>query len=200
MIQHGGSHGNLSFDEFKNRCRRIAVIGCPGSGKTQFSQKLARLLSLPYFSLDDQYWLRNWVRTPRSEWQFIHSRLLSEPAWVIDGNYANEFDVRLAAADCVIFLDLSMIVCLWAILARECARFAGRQETLPLQIRCDSSYRHRRLIDFALISKVARFRSQSRPEILTQLRNAENCVVVLLTSRRSALRFLLGVEQFILSY
>ena len=36
--------------------KKIAVIGCPGSGKTTFSKQFATITKLPLYQLDLIYW------------------------------------------------------------------------------------------------------------------------------------------------
>ncbi len=53
-------------------------------------------------------------------------RLLSGERWIMDGNYGGTFDIRLAAADTVIYLDFSPVICLYRVIKR---RIANRGKT-----------------------------------------------------------------------
>src|SRR5215510_1182243 len=92
--------------------RRVAILGCGGSGKSTLARSLGRLLRLPVHHLDQLYWKPGWVETPANEWLAIQGRICEEPAWIIDGNYGGTIDLRLAAADTVILLDLPTWACL----------------------------------------------------------------------------------------
>jgi adenylate kinase family enzyme len=99
--------------------RRVMVIGCGGAGKSTFAARLARVAGLPLVHLDSVYWHPGWVRTPPDEWAETVRRLAARECWVIDGNYSGTMDIRAAAADTVIFLDVPRRVCLWRALKRR---------------------------------------------------------------------------------
>ena len=49
----------------------------------------------------------------------MQRKLVERDAWIIDGNYGATMDLRLSAADTVIFLDLPTHVCLGRVLLRQ---------------------------------------------------------------------------------
>lgn len=105
--------------------RRVLVIGPGGAGKSTFAVRLAGITQLPLIHLDALYWKSGWVEPPKEEWARTVERLLRGPAWVMDGNYGGTLEMRLAAADTVIFLDLPRLVCLSRVVRRR-VRFRGR--------------------------------------------------------------------------
>jgi len=105
--------------------RKVLVIGSSGAGKSVFSRQLAERTGLPLIHLDALYWKPGWVKTPRDEWVQTVDELLARDRWLIDGNYANTLDRRLAACDTVVFLDLPRTVCLWRAAKRR-IRFRRR--------------------------------------------------------------------------
>jgi adenylate kinase family enzyme len=98
--------------------RRVLVIGSGGAGKSTFARRLGARLGLPVIHLDANYWNPGWVETPKDEWRRKVERLVEGNAWVMDGNYSGTLDVRLAACDTVVFLDLPRAVCVWRVLKR----------------------------------------------------------------------------------
>lgn len=101
------------------------VIGCGGSGKTTLSRALAQRTGLPLVHLDAEYWRPGWTPTPAEEWRARVARLAAEPRWILDGNYGGTLDLRLARADCVVFLDVGAVRCLSRVTARR-FRHGGR--------------------------------------------------------------------------
>jgi adenylate kinase family enzyme len=103
-------------------------VGSGGAGKSRFARRLAELLGLPIVHLDALYWNPGWVPTPAEEWRRTVEDLVGEDRWVIDGNYRSTFDLRLAACDTVVFLDVPRHVCLWRALKR---RYRFHRQTRP---------------------------------------------------------------------
>ena len=92
--------------------KKAIVIGCPGSGKTTFSKKLAAKTGLPLIYLDAIWHKPDKTHIPRAEFDLRLSEILETPAWIIDGNYSRTLERRLAAADTVFLFDLPTEVCL----------------------------------------------------------------------------------------
>ncbi|MEP7162371.1 MAG: hypothetical protein ABI747_01240 [Candidatus Moraniibacteriota bacterium] len=105
--------------------KKILVIGCSGTGKSTFSQKLQAKLGIPLIHLDHQYWKPGWVRPDETEWEKHVQDLLQEEKWIMDGNYSGTFDLRIPAADSVILLDRSRWLCAYRVVKRA---FQGRTE------------------------------------------------------------------------
>lgn len=98
--------------------KRILVIGCPGAGKTYFSKKLGKILSLPVIHMDNLYWREDKSTVSREE--LIEKLLpyLKQDEWIIDGNYHHTLEVRLPYATDVFMLDMSRKECIQGILER----------------------------------------------------------------------------------
>jgi adenylate kinase family enzyme len=99
--------------------RRVAVIGSGGSGKSVFARQLAGRLAVPVVHLDRLFWRPGWVETPEDEWRAAQREMVRAEAWVIEGNHASTLDVRLAAADTIVMLDLGRVLCLWRVVRRS---------------------------------------------------------------------------------
>ena len=57
--------------------------------------------------------------TPRPQWIETVKKLTSRDAWIIDGHYGSTLEMRLEAADAVIFLDFPKIICVWRAIKRR---------------------------------------------------------------------------------
>jgi adenylate kinase family enzyme len=96
------------------------------------AREIAMAGGLPVIHLDRFYWHPGWVETPKAEWAQVVSDLIAGEEWVIDGNYGGTMSLRLAAADTVVFLDVSRVVCLFRVLKREVwHRKAHREDIAP---------------------------------------------------------------------
>lgn len=98
--------------------RRVLVIGSGGAGKSTFSRRLGAGLGLEVIHLDAAYWRPGWVETPKDEWRRKVEELCRGESWVMDGNFGGTLELRLAACDSVVFLDLPRAVCLRRVLKR----------------------------------------------------------------------------------
>lgn len=105
--------------------QRILVIGSPGAGKSTLARRLSERLGLPLIHLDGEYFGPGWTIPPRPEWRERVQALAARPEWIMDGNYASTFDIRIPRATTVVWLDLPRWRCVLAVLWRV-ARNYGR--------------------------------------------------------------------------
>ena len=98
--------------------KKIIVIGCPGAGKTTFSENLRDKTGLELFYLDAIWHKADKTHIPREEFDARLSEILALDAWIIDGNYSRTIERRIAACDTVVLFDLPVEVCLSGVMAR----------------------------------------------------------------------------------
>ena len=94
------------------------MIGCPGSGKTTFSEKLREKTGLPLVYLDAIWHKADRTHITRDEFDTRLTEILSQDCWIIDGNYSRTVERRIAACDTVILFDLPVEVCLEGAISR----------------------------------------------------------------------------------
>lgn len=162
---------------------RIAIIGSGGSGKSTLARQIGDRLGIEVIHLDALFWRPGWVETPREEWRQIQSSLVKRRRWVMDGNYGGTIDLRLAAADAIVFLDLPRTLCLWRVLTRR-VRFAGRS-------RPDMGPGCEERLTWEFVRWVWTYPATRRPEMLARIaRHGEGKQVLRLRSRGEVSRFL----------
>ena len=98
--------------------KKIIVIGCPGSGKTTFAEKLRDKTGLPLFYLDAIWHKADKTHIPRDEFDARLSRILSLDSYIIDGNYSRTLERRIESCDTVFLFDLPTSVCIEGAISR----------------------------------------------------------------------------------
>ncbi|NSW50988.1 MAG: (d)CMP kinase [Anaerolineae bacterium] len=99
--------------------QRILVIGTSGSGKTTLARQLSDRLGIPFIPTDPLYWGKNWAVIPRAIVRQRVAEVVSQPAWVMDGNFDNERELVWDNADHIVWLDYPLALTLWRVAARN---------------------------------------------------------------------------------
>jgi hypothetical protein len=129
--------------------KRVVIVGPGGAGKSTLAARLGDITGLPVIELDKLFWQPGPVPTPHDRWAAIQRGLVKQKAWIMDGDLGpyDAIGVRLRAADTVIFLDFSLVRCLWRATrrSRESADFwrwllAYRRRSRPLVLRAIAAH------------------------------------------------------------
>jgi adenylate kinase family enzyme len=167
--------------------RRVLIIGCSGAGKSTLARKLCVALGLPLIGLDRVYWRAGWIEPSPAEWRQAVSQLVAEPAWVMDGNYAATFDLRMPRADTLVWLDFPRMTCLRRVIFRALMGYGRTRPDLPEG--CPEK------IDLTFWRWVWDFPTRSRPGIPTAIeRHGAHLRVVRLDNNRAVAAFLRAPE------
>ena len=156
---------------------RILILGCPGSGKSTFARALAARTGLPLVHLDNIWWRADGTHVPREAFDLALGELLRGEQWIMDGDYSRTYEVRIRAADTVIFLDYPEAVCMDGIRAR-----VG-------QARPDMPWAETAL-DPELVALVQNYRRDNRPQVLALLQKYPEKQAIVFTDRAQADRWL----------
>lgn len=162
--------------------QRVAVIGCPGGGKSTFSRALRDATGLPLYHLDALYWRPDRTTLPREEFYPIMQEIIARDEWIIDGNYQSTLEWRIAACDLVVFLDFPAEVCLAGVRARR----GQARSDMPWVEEGD---------DQEFLAFIRVFETDSRPRILELLEKYPDKAMVRLTSRDEAEEYLEKLEK-----
>ena len=92
--------------------KKVIVIGCPGSGKTTFSEKLHKITGLPLYHLDVIWHKPDKTHITRDNFDKSIAEILNTSEWIIDGNYNRTIEIRLKHCDTVFLFDLQTEVCI----------------------------------------------------------------------------------------
>lgn len=150
--------------------RRVAIIGSGGAGKSTLARRLGGILGLPVIHLDKGYWQPGWTEPLRAEWQQRVEGLVKGEEWIIDGNFGGTMELRLAAADTVIFLYFPSTICLQRVVKRRLMHWNTA--------RSDMAEGCNEKIDLQFLGWVWNFRKTTKPEIEKRLLKLDRSVRV----------------------
>ncbi len=99
--------------------KKVIIIGAPGTGKSTLAGILHDITKLPVIYLDLLYWKPVWRRISKAAWIALQQELVQGEEWIIDGSYQSTVDIRLQAADTIIFLDMPRYLYIWRVIKRQ---------------------------------------------------------------------------------
>jgi adenylate kinase family enzyme len=162
--------------------KRVAIVGCGGSGKSYVARELGRRLGAPVTHLDAVYYDDDWNELPKEKFAELQRELVAAPRWVIDGNYNSTLRIRLEACDTIVFMDMPTLTCLWGVLSRQLRHGHGQNKGNGIYNR----------VHMGVIRYVLSYRRKMRPRVLAKIDEHArgHARVFVLTSRRHSRRWL----------
>ena len=146
----------------RSAVKKIVVIGSGGAGKSILVREMSRILGINVIHLDALFWKPGWVKTSKGKWEETQKKLVQQDNWIIDGNYGGTMDIRLEAADAIVFLDMSRVRCVWQVVKRV-LQYRGR--TRPdLADGCPEQLPSREFLQW-----IWNYPKERRPQILQKL-------------------------------
>ena len=163
--------------------RRVAIIGSGGAGKSRLARQLGEATRLPVIHLDSLFWRPGWTETPKDVWRRTVEDLVKGDEWILDGNFGGTMEIRLAAADTIIFLDFPRVLCTY--------RAIKRAITYWNRTRPDMGPGCKEKLGIEFLQWVRQFPVRTVPTIEKRLsRLDKNVTIIRLSSPRQVRRFL----------
>ena len=160
--------------------KKVIVIGCPGSGKTTFAEKLREKKDLPLYYLDAIWHKPDRTHIAREEYDARLAEILALDSWIIDGNYSRTIERRMSACDTVFLFDLPVEVCLDGAISRI---GKGRYDIPWIETELDPSFK----------KEIEEFPNKNLPTIYALIEKyKDGKTVVVFKSREEADAFLNG--------
>ncbi|KXY12013.1 DNA topology modulation protein [Bacillus sp. FSL K6-0067] len=162
---------------------KIILIGSGGSGKSTLAKQLGNKLNIKVHHLDALFWKPNWEEVPKEEQRTVQKKLVKEDEWIIDGNYGGTMDIRMNAADTIIFLDIHRTICVYRAFKRV---VQYRNKTRPdMGAGCEERF------DLQFFKWIWEYPNVKRPTIIKKLEQLpEEKKVIVLTSSSEVRKFL----------
>ncbi len=162
--------------------KKVIIIGCPGSGKTTFSEKLQKQTGLPLYYLDAVWHKPDKTHISREEFDERIKEIFALSEWIIDGNYNRTIEMRLKECDTVFLFDLPTEVCLQGATERI---GKGRYDLPWLETELDPEF----------AGFIKDFKENSLPKIYNLLEKYKNeKQIVIFKSREEAEKFLENIK------
>lgn len=158
--------------------KKIIIIGCPGAGKSVFSQKLKEIINLPLYHLDMLFHNPDGTHISKEELEDILREIFKNDNWIIDGNYQRTLEMRLKECDTVFLLDYPTEICL----AGAESRIGKKREDMPwIEKNLDENFKQ----------KIINFSNEKLPQIYDLLKKyKENKNIIIFKSRQEAENYL----------
>ncbi len=166
---------------------RVAIIGCPGSGKTVFSNKLGEILNRTVVHLDKILLGQNWDAKEFEQRVEIHNELIAQESWVIDGMWLSHLTERFKRATFVIFFDYKRSVCMWRAIKRQ-IKYNKKQRDDVADGCLDK-------MDKSFLDYIWTFKKKVRPQILQLIEENPQVQVVVLKNHKQTEQFIKALQQ-----
>ena len=98
--------------------KKILVVGPSGAGKSYFSRTLGEKLNINVIHMDNLFWNEDKTHIEREVLILRLKEVMKEDSWIIDGDYAKTYELRMDACDTIFFLDFSLDQCLKGVESR----------------------------------------------------------------------------------
>ena len=162
---------------------KVIIIGCPGSGKTTFAEKLQKKTGIPLYYLDAIWHKPDKTHISREDFDARLSEIFAEDEWIIDGNYSRTIEVRLKECDTVFLFDLPTEVCMQGAIERL---GKGRYDMPWIDTEIDPEF----------IREIERFSIDCLPEIYNLLeKHGQNKKIVVFKTREMADEFICNLDE-----
>jgi adenylate kinase family enzyme len=171
--------------------KKINVIGTSGSGKSTFSQILAKQLNAKYIEMDLLYWQPNWQESNDNDFFEKLSLELKSESWVLDGNYSRSQSIKWKTADTVIWLDYGFFRTFYQVFFRSIKRAWNKNELWQGTGNRESFYKtfcHKNSIILWMLTNY--HRNKLRYSVLMQTEEMKNKQFIRLKTPKEATDFL----------
>lgn len=168
--------------------KKILIIGSGGAGKSTFSRRLGEITGIEVFHLDKLHWRAGWIEPPKDEWRQTVEDCLKKDSWIMDGNFGGTMEMRIAASDTVIFLELPRLVCIYRILKRVVIYYGKNRPDMAEG--CNERF------DWDFIKWVWNYPTRTKPKVEALMKKFRNeKTTIRLTSRTEIKNFFVNYSS-----
>ena len=112
--------------------KKVAIFGNAGGGKSTLARRLAQTTGLPLYTIDKLQYRPGGAAVPHDHYRRLHSALLTEDEWILDGFGCMESAwERFSAADTLVHVDLPLVIHCWWVSKRMLQGLYSNPEGWP---------------------------------------------------------------------
>ncbi len=158
--------------------KKVMIMGCPGSGKSNLAIKLGRIKNLPVYQIKDDILSFNHSDKEKEMWIKAIANISEREKWIIEGSQKITFEERMIKADTIIFIDEKPIVCLSGYIKRSIKNWITfKKGTLPFR--------------WSVVKKIFSYRRDFAPLIMSLIsEHQQHLTFIELTSKVGIKKFL----------
>ena len=161
---------------------KIIVIGQSGSGKSTLARNIKEITGFPLLPLDLLWHTTDYsVQAKNSGFlQEQQTFMVSNPSWIVEGNYTSTLEERIKEADKIIWLKVPRYVAIYRVVWRSLKRKINKK-TRPDMPEAFTEKLNREYVEF--LSFIWHFEENNEPKIqqLIQENHARNKLIILKT-------------------
>lgn len=165
--------------------KKIILLGNSGSGKSWTAQRMGSKTGYPVIYLDKECWQPGWNYPPEEEWHEKNRAFIQGSEWIIDRNHHETLQMRIEAADLILFFDINRLLCMY----RVWKRHGHKRIDLPeyLEEKRDKEF-------FRFLKWIWQFPEKCNPGILAMQEKYQDKDFLIFHSRKDAEIFLEQIE------
>ncbi len=151
--------------------QKIAIVGCPSSGKTTMAIELGKVLNIPVYHLDKIFWTDD-GHLKQDPFISMQEEMMRGDSWIIDGNFmkSKSYEMRLNNADTIIFFAFSKIVVYWRLLKRGIKYFN--------KLRPDMGGKMRNHLNWGLIKFIWSYPTKEEYKKVSEYSNRKRVIIL----------------------
>lgn len=131
---------------------KVLIMGCPGAGKAMMAARLGRITGLDVYHIKDDRYSEKHTEDQKKAWREAVAKIISNDSWVIEGTQSITYDMRLEAADTVLFIKQKPFDSLSNFIKRNLRKkFKGNRDRIGMK--------------WDMIKKILAYRKTLRPMV-----------------------------------
>lgn len=99
--------------------KKVLIMGCPGAGKAKMAAQLGRITGLDVYHIKDDRYSERHTEDQKKAWREAVEKITANESWIIEGTQSITYEMRVEAADTVLFIRQKPFDCLSKFIKRS---------------------------------------------------------------------------------